>query len=729
MRPLLCLLLLFSLSAAAQLPVARDTITVIENNYVLKMNDAGGFNYPNVSGADINGDGKSDLVVFDRPNQFSPGVFKVFLYKGPNEEYRYSAAYSALFPACQNWALLRDYNCDGKADIFCSTPNGIGVYQNIGTTSAPSFSLVKQTVLSDYNPGGNPYLVNIYSSPVGFPGIADVDNDGDIDVLSFSPQGIFIQFHKNMSKERYNHCDSLVYIIDNYCYGKISESSCQVNINACTSGSAIAAPQGVKHAGSCLTCFDSDGDADMDLIMGDVSCDLLQYAHNTGSVNSPLYTDTTALFPNYPWKGSTTVAHMNFFPCSYMSDVNNDGHKDLLVSPSAFGTESFKSLWYYKNAPFTGTANFSIMKKNLLQDEMIETGQNAFPTLIDINSDGLLDLLIGNYGYYNGNSMVGSLTLYENKGTNSAPVYSLISRDYCSVTQKNLQYLVPAVGDIDYDGDVDIVLGSFGGQIHWIENTAGAAQPCIFSNFKTNPFSFTTTSSCAAPCIIDVDNDNYPDLLIGMKNGRVAYYRNTGTSGAPSFSLITNTFGNINVQGDLSLYGLDGYAVPFAWRENGLQIMVGSISGDIAHYLSYDNTNFTKISSKVNALSEGLQTSVCYMDINNDNKRDLIIGNAGGGLSWFSSKGLGAALNEPINANAITVFPNPTQNNLHITQNAFYANTCEVYDVTGQFLLHQPLTPGDTILPTDTLPSGIYILRFTTSDGVLITTRKLIVNK
>jgi len=716
-----------SLTLRAQLPVARDTFTIKENNYVLKMGLAGGFNYPNVSGADINGDGKSDLIVFDRPNQFAPGIFKVFLYTGTQENYQFSPSYSALFPDCQNWAVLRDYNCDGKADIFCSTPNGIGVYKNVGTASTPSFVLEKQTLLSDYNPGGNPYLVNIYTSSVGFPGLADVDNDGDIDVLGFSPQGIFIQFHKNMSKERYNHCDSLVFIIENYCYGKISESSCKVNINACNSGSIIAEPQGVKHAGSCLTCFDSDSDNDMDLIIGDVSCDLIQYAHNTGSVNSPLFTDTTALYPNYPWKGNTTVAHMNFFPCSYMADVNNDGHKDLLVSPSAFGNENFKSLWYYKNAPFTGTANFALVKKNLLQDEMIETGQNAFPALIDVNSDGLMDLLIGNYGYYDGSTMRGSLTLYENIGTNSVPQYSLVSRDYCNLAQKNLQYLVPAVGDIDYDGDEDIVVGSFNGQIHWIENTAGTAQPCAFTNFKQNAFSFTTQSSCAAPCIIDVDNDLMPDLLIGMKNGRIAYYRNTGTSGAPAFSLITTSFGNISVQGDVSLFGLDGYAIPFAWKENGLQLLVGSVSGKIAHYQTNDLVNFNTLSTQVNAIKEGYQTAVWYQDINNDNKRDLLVGNAGGGLSFFSSMGPEATLNAGFKEEDLKVYPNPAQDAIQVRQDKYMASKVQLVNVAGQEIENVNLSAGDTTLSIRHLKSGIYYLQFYSVTGQWLATRKLIV--
>ena len=38
------------------------------------------------------------------------------------------------WPELVDWCLLRDYNCDGKPDIFTSFQNGIRVYTN--TTEA-----------------------------------------------------------------------------------------------------------------------------------------------------------------------------------------------------------------------------------------------------------------------------------------------------------------------------------------------------------------------------------------------------------------------------------------------------------------------------------------------------------------------------------------------------------------------------------------------------------------
>jgi hypothetical protein len=144
---------------------------------------------------------------------------------------------------------------------------------------------------------------------------------------------------------------------------------------------------------------------------------------------------------------------------------------------------------------------------------------------------------------------------------------------------------MPTVGDIDNDGDVDICIGTSSGQIHWLVNTAGSGNVCNFSLFQANSFSFTTLSAAAAPQLFDIDKDGKLDLMIGTKNGRIAYYKNIGTLSAPAYSLITNFFGGVDVKCDINLYGIDGYATPYFFNEGvNTKLLVGNISGTLAYY-------------------------------------------------------------------------------------------------------------------------------------------------
>ncbi|MEI8137992.1 MAG: FG-GAP-like repeat-containing protein, partial [Bacteroidota bacterium] len=572
--------------------VARDTISVIENNYVLKMPWANGVNYSNLSNIDLNFDGKKDLVVFDKINQFSVGRFRCFINGGISGQTKYTAApdLSYSFPPVSNWAVCLDYNCDGKEDLLCSVNGGIMVYKNVSTPSVGiSFLLEKSIIQSDFNPLAVPSIAPLYASTIGVPGFADIDGDGDLDILTFSSGGFYIEYHKNMSKEKYGNCDSLVYQLQDACWGKITETSCIVSMNQCPlralAEQLLTQKTTDLHAGSCLMCFDSNGDNLQDLIMGDISCNTVQYASNTGSITNAVISDTTKLYPNFPNKNSTTQIKMNNFPCTYNVDCDGDGKKDLVATPNAFGSENIKSLWYYKNISVTNTVNFQYVKNNFLQDEMIEVGQNSFPVVFDYDSDGKKDLLIGTYGYYNIVNLKAQLALYRNIGTLAQPAYSLITRDYANVSLQNLNNAMPTVGDIDNDGDIDMCIGTSSGQIHWLENTAGSGNLCNFSLFHTNSFSFTTSSAAAAPQLFDIDKDGKLDLMIGTKNGRIAYYENTGSLSVPAYSLISNYFGGVDVKGDINLYGIDGYAVPYFYNEGvNTKLLVGNISGTIAYY-------------------------------------------------------------------------------------------------------------------------------------------------
>ena len=180
---------------------------------------------------------------------------------------------------------------------------------------------------------------------------------------------------------------------------------------------------GELHAGACLMCFDRDADGDKDLIIGDISCNTLEYCQNNGTIANAVISDTTKRFPNYPNVASTNQILFNSFPCAHYVDIDNDDKNELIASPNTFGSENARSVWLYKNTSSTGTVNFQFVKNNFLQDEMIEVGQMSRPILIDVNSDGKKDLLVGGGGIYLNGARRPRFYLYENLGTLAQPVF------------------------------------------------------------------------------------------------------------------------------------------------------------------------------------------------------------------------------------------------------------------------------------------------------------------
>lgn len=731
------------IASKAQLPVGRDTITVIEGGKVLKSAWAGGLNFCSISQVDLDLDGKLDLVLFDKVDLFSYGIIRCFINKGGIGEvkYIYDYQYSSKFPRVEQWVIFLDYDNDGKSDLLTYTLGGIKAFRNTSTPGNISFQLRKSAILSNVTPTLSPLFTQIYSSPVSMPGFSDIDNDGDLDILTFSSSGVNIEYHKNMSVETYGNDDSLYYQLEEYTWGDVNESSCIVNLNQFLQAAPYdQSPLKTYHSGSCLMCFDRDGDGDKDLVLGDISCSTLHYLENGGTTSNAHITDTTKLYPNYPNKASTQQIKMNTFPCTYHLDIDNDGKKDLVASPNTSNSENSNSVWYYQNTSSTPTVNFQFVKNNLLQDEMIEVGEGAYPCLLDVDTDGLLDLIIGNHGYYSGTSNKTKLAYYKNIGSLSQPSYSLITRDFASMgtlpTTSTLTGLIPASGDIDGDNDIDIILTDFYGGVHWLENTAGVGNPCNFSIFHKTYFGITTTFGAPYPQVIDVDRDGDLDFLFGLRNGQIAYYRNTGTTTSPSFTLVTNLFGNVDVTGNTNLYGSsEGSCAPFMFDVAGsYKLLCGSISGKIFYYDNIDGNlsgNFNKIDTMVNKINDGPRSAIQYIDINGDGKRDLIVGDYAGGLSFYSSKAP-IGINELSNTeNEVIVYPNPANDfiEIKVLNNFTDKLHVELYDMVGKRVLMQSASATHLQVDCESLAQGVYIMQITISVNktAKIVTRKIII--
>ncbi len=709
--------------------VVDPTIPVTIGGTVVKNPWVGGFNAPIFSEIDMNGDGIKDLFVFDKDG----GRVTTYINNGtPNTvDYVFAPQYKKKFPeGMHDWVRLVDFNCDGKEDIFTySYSGGMTVYRNDYTPgNGLQFSLEYNLVYSKYGS----IIANLYVAAVNLPALTDVDYDGDLDVLTFPVTGNFVEFHVNKGMELFNRCDTLIYEIDPNCFGNFglsgSSNSAILGISCRQSNPVPPPPPNVvqhgMHSGSCMIAVDLDGDGDKDLLNGDILGDNILMVGNGGSASTANMTFQDTAFPSYD-----VPVDLFTFPSPYYLDVTNDGNKDFVVAPCISGpAENFNNVLMYRNTTNNQTNVFNYQKNRFLSDEMIEVGAGANVTFIDIDSDGLKDIIAGNYGYYSDSLPFESgLAWFKNTGSATLPSFELQTQNFGGFFPLPLTGLDPAFGDLDNDNDQDLILGHSDGTLVLFQNTAGPGnipvyaliQPELLNNFGTP----IDVGQFSAPQIVDVNRDGLLDLIIGERSGNINYYVNTGTVSFPQFTLVNANWGGVNVTNVYSLYS---YSNPCLYDSAGTyQLLVGSVQGYIYQYNNIDlnlNGQFTLIDSMYYNIYEPARVNVDVADLNGDGTLEILTGNNAGGLTLYkfdNTIGL-----PPVNASSVpfTVYPNPTSGELYVRfdDQAPTERIVTLFDISGRELQTVQNYSNTLVFDVSRYARGMYHCRVIENNRVYV---------
>jgi hypothetical protein len=725
MKHIIVLLLLLTYQISFSQFLNRANISFTENGTIIENPLTGGLNSCQFSEIDINIDGIKDLFVFDRTgNRVLPFICTI---EDEQANYEYSPQYIQNFPKFDSWVLLTDYNCDNKADIFTYNQSYARVYLNTSNNDSLSFEISKEIIVSDYTSIVSP----IYISYVDIPSIIDVDNDGDLDILTFQQSGGSIEYHQNQSMELYGNCDSLTFELNTDCWGNFFEGLNNYDFNYCNNENfaPLTESRSNSHSGSTSLALDIDGDNDKDILLGDVSFNNINLLINGGTAQEA---DMTEANQNFPVGVGTDISgEINSFPAMYYVDINKDSKRDLIVSPNiANNSENFESIKLFTNKGEDNAPLFEFTQNNFLQDKTIDLGSGAYPCVIDYNNDGLKDLLVGNFGYFDNGNQLSQLALFENIGTNEEAAFELIDRDFGGISEIALNItldvtvsgLIPTIGDLDGDGDKDLIIGDANGKIHYFKNTANTGNNTQFQLETVNYFDIDV-GQFAAPFLFDINQDGLLDLIIGKLNGTISVAINTGSITNPIFNTLEDNIGNVNVSNDDGTYG---FSNPFVYEENGnIKMLVASESGYIYHYENINNINesFTLTSANFQNIKDGIKTSVVFEDFNGDNKRDLFLGNESGGLFYFENNNIsnGSSISSN-NKVEIELFPNPS-NGLVFVKTTIKTEL-EIFSLIGQKVFEEKLNSSRS-LDLSFLNNGTYIIKITQNKN--IQTQKLII--
>ncbi|MDP6547176.1 MAG: VCBS repeat-containing protein, partial [Phycisphaerae bacterium] len=312
--------------------------------------------------------------------------------------------------------------------------------------------------------------------------VADMDGDGDLDIVSASSGDNTIAWYEN---------------------------------NGAADPSWTAADIATDVTGAFdVYVADMDGDGDLDIVSASMSDDTIAWYENNGAA------DPT-------WTAADIATNADGASDVHVADMDGDG--DLDIVSASFNDDTIA--WYEND----GNANPSFTAANIATSADGATGVYV----ADLDGDGDLDIISSSF-------TDNTIAWYENDGA-ADPTWTAADIATSAGGASDVH-----VADIDGDGDLDIVSASSSDDtIAWYEND-GAADPSF-----TATDIITTADGASDVHVADMDGDGDLDIVSASENNdTIAWYENNGAAD-PAFTA-ANIDTNADAAKDVHVADMDG---------------------------------------------------------------------------------------------------------------------------------------------------------------------------
>jgi hypothetical protein len=565
----------------------------------------GGLERPRPQLVDIDADGDLDLFVQEYTNRMT--FFERTDSAGQARWTWRTDAWQDL--AIGDWSRFIDLDGDGDQDVLAESPYSfIRWYRNDGTARQARFTLAADTL---YDVRGEP----IFADRQNIPQLADLDCNGRIDLMLGRVDGTITRFElRNIE----GNAPRFGFITDRF-------EGIQILGGDATPGGPPPMPipgaGGITpslHGANTMALVDLDRDADLDILWGDFFEPGLLWIRNDGDCSAPSMRQAPLPFPvGDPIRTSG-------YNAPTPGDLDGDGDLDFLVgvlggayNPTRTSRDNLYLL--EQTAPRT----FAVRTTRYLDG--FDLGSETAPALADLDADGDLDLLVGNKIEPEGD--VAGLYLLENVGSARAPSFRMRSR----LPVGPAYHYAPTLGDLDGDGDPDLVLGTWRDALLYYRNDGSRTEPRFV--LADSMLVQLSRGSHASPTLGDLDGDGDLDLFVGEASGTINHFRNDGTRSAPKFSLVTDQWNDLQEGRRTAprLVDLDG--------DRDLDLVIGMEAGAPILFRNDGSPREAAFRREREAQTWPALSVPAFGDLNGDGITDALLGNAAGGLLHFEGVG------------------------------------------------------------------------------------------